>query len=97
VLRKIFGSKRDEVTGMWRRLCNEELYDLFCSPSIFRVIKSRRIRWAGHVARMLDRRAAYRVSLGNPRKGDHLKDPGVDGRLILKWVLEKWGWVHGLD
>jgi hypothetical protein len=52
VLRKIFGPKRDEVTGQWRRLHNEELNDLYSSPTIIRVIKSRRMRWAGHVARM---------------------------------------------
>jgi hypothetical protein len=51
VLRKIFGPKRVEVTGEWRRLYNEELYDLYSSPNIIRVIKSRRMRWAGHVAR----------------------------------------------
>jgi len=52
VLRRIFGPKRDEVTGEWRKLHNEELNDLYCSPNIARVIKSRRMRWAGHVARM---------------------------------------------
>jgi len=52
VLRGIFGSKRDEVTGEWRKLHNEELNDLYCSPNIVQVLKSRRIRWAGHVARM---------------------------------------------
>jgi hypothetical protein len=52
VLRRIFGRKRDEVTGEWRRIHNEELNDLFSSPNIIRVIKSRRIRWAGHIARM---------------------------------------------
>jgi hypothetical protein len=52
VLRRIFGPKRDEVTGEWRKLHNEDLNDLYCSPSIVRVIKSRRMRWAGHVARM---------------------------------------------
>ena len=52
VLRRIFGSKRDEVTGEWRKLRNEELNGLYCSPNIVRVIKSRRMRWAGHVARM---------------------------------------------
>jgi len=56
VLRRIFGSKRDEVTGEWRKLHNEELNDLYCSPSIFRVIKSRRMRWEVHVARMGERR-----------------------------------------
>ena len=52
VLRKIIGSKRDEVTGEWRELHNEELNDLYCSPNIVRVIKSRRMRWAGHAARV---------------------------------------------
>jgi len=53
VLRRIFGHKRDEVTGEWRKLHNEELNDLYCSPNIVQVIKSRRMRWAGHVVRML--------------------------------------------
>ena len=64
VLRRIFGPRRDEVTGEWRRLHNEELNDLYSSPNILRVIKSRRIRWAGHVARMGEERGVYRVSVG---------------------------------
>jgi hypothetical protein len=56
VLRRIFGPKRDEVTGEWRKLLNEELNDLYSPPDIFRVINSRRMRWAGHVVRMVDRR-----------------------------------------
>jgi hypothetical protein len=56
VLRRIFGPKRDEVTGEWRKLHNEELNDLYCPPSNVRVIKSRRMRWAGYVARMRERR-----------------------------------------
>jgi hypothetical protein len=64
VLRKIFGPKRDEVTGEWRKLHNEELNDLCCSPNIVRVIKSRKMRWAGHVARMGVKRDAYRVLVG---------------------------------
>jgi hypothetical protein len=55
VLRRIFGPKRDEVTGEWRKLHNEELHDLYSSPNIIRIIKSRRMRWAGHVARMWKR------------------------------------------
>ena len=58
------GSKRDEVTGKWRKLHNEELNDLYCSPNIVRVMISRRMRWAGHVARMGERRAIYRVLVG---------------------------------
>jgi hypothetical protein len=66
VLRRIFGPKRDEVTGEWRRLRNEELNDLYSSPNIIRVIKSRRMRWAGHVARMGEGRGACRIFMGRP-------------------------------
>jgi hypothetical protein len=66
VLRRIFGPKRDEVIGEWRKLHNEELYDLYTSPSIVRVIKSRRIRWARRVARMGERRGIYRVLVEKP-------------------------------
>jgi hypothetical protein len=64
VLRRIFGPKRDEVTGGWRELHNEELHDLYSSPSIIRIIKSRRMQWAGHVARMWEKRNAYRLLVG---------------------------------
>jgi hypothetical protein len=66
VLRRIFGPKRDEVTGEWRKLHNEELNDLYCSPNIVRVIKSSRMRWAGYVAGMGKRRGVYRVLVGKP-------------------------------
>jgi hypothetical protein len=66
VLRRIFGPKRDEVTGEWRRLHNEELNVLYSSPNIIRVIKSRRMRWAGYVARMGEGRGAYRILVGRP-------------------------------
>jgi len=66
VLKRIFGPKRDEVTGDWRKLHNEELNDLYSSPNIVRVIKSRRMRFAGHVARMEEGRAVYRVLVGKP-------------------------------
>ena len=66
LLRRIFGPRRDEVTGEKRRLHNEELNVLYSSPTIVRVIKSRRIRWAGHVARMGEERGVYRVLVGKP-------------------------------
>jgi hypothetical protein len=66
VPRRIFGPKRDKVRGEWRRLHNRELYSLYFSPNIIRVIKSRRLRWAGHVARMGERRGAYRALVGKP-------------------------------
>ena len=66
VLRRIFGAKWDEVTGEWRKLHNEELNDLYCSPNVVRVIKWRGVRWAGNVARMGERRGVYRVLVGRP-------------------------------
>jgi hypothetical protein len=68
VLRRVFGPKRDEVTGEWRKLHNEELNDLYFLPNIVRVVKSRRIRWAGHVARMGEDRGVHRVLEGKPDK-----------------------------
>jgi hypothetical protein len=90
VLRRIFGSKRDEATGEWRRLHNEELNDLYSSPNIIRVIKSRRMGWAGHVARIGESEVHTRFWWGDLREGDDLGDPGVDGRIILKWIFKKW-------
>jgi hypothetical protein len=69
-----------------RKLHNEELNDLYCSPNIVRMKKSRRMRWAGHVARMGERRGVYRVLWGNLRERDHL-DPGTDARIILRWIF----------
>ena len=66
MLRRIFGPKRDEVTGEWRKLHNEELNNLYCSPNIFRVIKSRKMRWTEHVARMEERKGVYKVLMGKP-------------------------------
>ena len=66
VLRRIFGSKRDGVTGEWRKSHNEELNDLYCSPNIVRVIKWRRMRWAGHVARVEVGRVVHKVLVGKP-------------------------------
>ena len=80
VLRRIFGPSRDEVTGEWRRLHNEELNDLYSSPNIMRVIKSRRMRWAGHMARMGEDRGIYRVLVGKPEGKRPL------GRPRHRWV-----------
>jgi hypothetical protein len=74
VLKRIFGPKRDEVTGEWRKLHNEELNDLYPSPNIVRVIKSRRMRWTGHVARRW-RRGTYRVVVGKPKEKRSLGRP----------------------
>jgi hypothetical protein len=94
VLRRIFGPKRDEVTGEWRKLHNEELHKLYTSPNIIRMIKSRRMGWAGHVARMGEKRNAYRILVGKPegrrpvgiprrRWVDHIREIGWDG---VDWV-----------
>jgi hypothetical protein len=74
-LRTIFGPKRDEVTGGWRKLHNEELRDLYSSPSIIRIIKSRRMKWAGHVARMGEKGNAYRLLVGKPEGKRPLGSP----------------------
>jgi hypothetical protein len=68
VLRRIFGLKRDEVTADWRQLHNEELHNLYSSPNLIRMIKSRKTRWAGHVARMGEKTNAYRVLEGKARR-----------------------------
>jgi hypothetical protein len=84
---RIFGPKRDEVTGDWRKLHNEELHNLYSSPSISRMIKLRRMRWAGHVARMREKRNGYRIFVGKP--GDHWEDQDVGGWTISNWILER--------
>jgi hypothetical protein len=75
VLMRIFGPKKDEVTAGWRKLHNEELRDLYSSPSIIRIIKSRRMRWTGHVARMGEKRNAYRLLVGKPEGKRPLRRP----------------------
>jgi hypothetical protein len=101
VLRRIFGTKKDEVTGDWRRIHNEEFYTLYSLPDVIRVIKLRRLRWVGHVARMWERRGAYRDMVWKPEGRRPL------GRLRHKWVgnikmdLREVHWggggEHGLD
>jgi len=90
VLRRIFGLRKDEVTGEWRRLHNEELNDLYCSPNIVRVIKSRRMRWAEHVARVGEKRGCIGSWWGNRRERDHWGDLGVDEWITLGWISRRW-------
>jgi hypothetical protein len=79
VLRRICGAKRDEATGEWRKLHSAELRDLYSSPSIIRLIKSRRMRWAGHVARMGEKRNSYRLLVGKP-----------EGKILDRWDGVLW-------
>jgi hypothetical protein len=90
VLKRIFGRERDEVTGGWRKLHNEELYSLYSSPSIIRMSRSRRLRWAGSVARMRRRGMHIGYSWESQKVRYHWEDQDVGGRTILKWILESW-------
>ena len=83
MLRRIFLPRRDEVTGEWRRLHNEGLNDLYSTPNIVQVIKWRRMRWAGHVARMDEERGCIGSWWGYQREGDHWGDLGIGGWIIL--------------
>jgi transcription termination factor 2 len=91
VLRRVFGPKRDEVTGEWRKLHNEELSDLHSLPSIVRVVKSRRMRWAGHVARMEEGRGVYRVLVGKPEGKRPLGRPRHRWEDNIKMDIEEVG------
>jgi hypothetical protein len=73
----------------WGNLHKEELNDLYCSPKAVQVMKSRQMRWVGHVARMGERRGVYRFRWGNLRERDHLGDPGIHERVILRWIFRK--------
>ena len=95
VKRRIFGPKRDEVRGEFRKLHNEELNDLYSSPNIMRVIKSRRMRWAGHVARMEEGRGAHKVLVGRPEGKRPLGRPRRRWEIILSWIFRKWEGVVG--
>jgi hypothetical protein len=98
-LRRIFGPKRDELTGGWRKLNNKELHGLYSSPSIVRVIKARRMRWAGHVARTGEVRGVYNLMVGKPEGRKPLGRPGrrwedninMDLREIAFGVVD---WIH---
>jgi hypothetical protein len=90
--------RRDEVTGEWRRLHNKQLYALYSSPNIIRVIKLRRLRWAGHVARMGERRGAYRALVGKPEGTRPLERPRSRWEDNIKMDIREVGWGgHGLD
>jgi hypothetical protein len=98
VLKRMFGPERDEGTGEWRKLQNEELNDLYCSPNIVRVIKSRKMRWAEQVACMWERSGVYKVLVGKPERKRQL------GRIRRRWEdnikmgLQKVGWdMHRID
>jgi hypothetical protein len=89
VVRRIFGPKRDEVTGGWRKLHNEELHNLYSSPNIITMVKSRRMRSAGYIARLRKKRNANRIVVGTPERQRLLRRLDIGGRIILKWILEK--------
>jgi hypothetical protein len=104
VLRRIFGPKSYEVTGEWRKLRNEELHNLYSSPDIIRQVKSRRMMWAGHVARMGEERKVYKVLVGKPegkrplgRPSRRWEDGG--GKMGSEWILGRsaWGVWIGFD
>jgi hypothetical protein len=99
VLRRIFGPKRDEVTGGWRKPHNEELHSLYSSLSIVRVIKARKVRWAGHVARMGDVRGAYNILIVRPERRRPLGRPRRRWKDNTKMDLREIGfgdvdWIH---
>jgi hypothetical protein len=95
LLRRIFGPKRDEITGEWRKLHSGELHNLYSSPDIVRQIKSRRMRWAGHVARMGERRNEYRVLRGKPEGKRPLERPRRRWEGGIRMDLGEIGeWIH---
>jgi hypothetical protein len=92
VLRRIFGPKRDEETGEWRRLHNEELNDLYSSPNIIPVMKLRRMRWTGHIASMGEKRGAYRILVGRAEGRRPLERPRHRWEGNIKLDLQEVGW-----
>jgi hypothetical protein len=92
VLRRIFGPKRDEVTGEWRKLHNKELHNMYSSPDIIKQIKSRRMRWVGHVARMGKERKVYRFLVGKPKGKTPLGRPRRKWEDGIRIDLRETGW-----
>jgi hypothetical protein len=88
--RRVFGPKRDEVTEEWRKLHSEKLSDLYCLPSIVRVVKSRRMRWAGHLAHMGEGRDVHRFLFGKPEGKRPLRRPRRSWKYNLKCIFRKW-------
>ena len=97
MLRRVFGSKRDEVTGEWRQLHNEELRDLYSLPNIVREVKSRRMRWAGHVAHMGEGRGVHRVLVGKTEGKRPLGRPRRRWEDNIERNLREVGWGWRLD
>jgi hypothetical protein len=97
VLWRIFGPKRDEIRREWRRLHNEELNELYSLPNIIRVIKSRIMKWEGHVARMGEGKGAYRILVGRPEGRRPFGRPRRRWLDNIKIDLQQVGWGHGLD
>jgi hypothetical protein len=97
VLRRVFGSKRDEVTGEWRKLHIEELSDMYSLPNIVRVVKPRRMRWAEHVGRMGEGRGVHRVLVGKPEGKRSLLRPRRRWEDNIKMDFRKWDGELGLD
>jgi hypothetical protein len=87
-LRRIFGPKRKD-DGSWRKFHNDELYSLLSPPHTVRVIKSRRMKWAGHVARIEKGEVFTGFWLGGPKRGDHWRDQGLGGRITLRWTAKQ--------
>jgi hypothetical protein len=96
VLKKIFGPKKDEVIGGWSKLHNEELHNMYCPPIIIIIIKSRRMRWVGHVARMGEKRNAYRILVGKPEGKRPLGRPRRRWEDNIRMDLREIGW-GGMD
>jgi hypothetical protein len=102
VLRRVFGPKKDKVTGEWRKLHNEELNDLYSLPNNVRVVKSRRMRWAGHMERMGRIEVCTGCWWESLRERGHWGDQDVDERIILRWIFRKleevvetgWSWLR---